>query len=252
MKRVAPVVAVLGLGGLFLAGMISTPPENVTMSAYATPLDGRLTTQRQNAELALDKLDGVVIQPNALFSFNDTVGTWSRSDGYRKAPVSFNGQLIWTWGGGVCQTSTTLYNAMLLSGMELVERNRHRFAPGYVAAGRDAAVAYSNIDLKFRNPYPWPVTIRAEVRDGKLLCSIVGKGKPSADISIVTDVTEVRPPDTLIDNRGGSGGRVMNPGKTGFSVVTHRIWRTSAGERRELLSRDTYPAMNRVIRRGND
>jgi vancomycin resistance protein YoaR len=249
-KRISLGLAILSLGGLFVAGMISTPPENIVMSAYATPLEGRLTTQRQNAELALDKLDGTIIEPGAVFSFNDTVGTWSRSDGYRKAPVSFNGQLIWTWGGGVCQTSTTLYNAMLLSGLELVERHRHRFAPGYVPAGRDAAVAYSNIDLKFRNPYEWPVTIRAQVRDGKLLCSVIGKGKPASDISIITHVTDVRTPDTLVDNREGRGGRVMNPGKTGFSVVTHRVWRSAAGERREMLSTDTYPAMNRVIRRG--
>jgi len=250
-KRIPPVLAIVSLGGLFVAAMVSTPPENVVMAAYATPLEGRLTTQRQNAELALDKLDGIVIEPNAVFSFNDTVGTWSRSDGYRKAPVSFNGQLIWTWGGGVCQTSTTLYNAMLLSGLELVERHRHRFAPGYVPAGRDAAVAYSNIDLKFRNPYQFPVTVRAQARDGKLLCTIIGKGRPGPDISIVTDVTDVRTPDTLVDNRGGSGGRVMNPGKIGFSVVTQRVWRFASDERRELLSRDTYPAMNRIIRRGD-
>lgn len=250
MKALLTVIGVIALAALFVGGMIGTAPENVTMAAYATPLEGRLTTQRLNAELALDKLNGRVIEQGELFSFNETVGTWSRNDGYRKAPVSFNGQLIWTWGGGVCQTSTTLYNAMLLAGLELVERHRHRFAPGYVAAGRDAAVAYSNIDLKFRNPYPWPVKILAEVRNGKLVCSIIGKGKPSADISIVTNLTDVRSPDTLVDNPLGAGGRVMNPGKTGFGVVTYRVWRNDQGERRELLSRDTYPRMNRVVRRG--
>src|SRR5687768_14826546 len=178
MSRILPGLLLLSLGAALVAGMLRTQPENVVMSSYATPLEGRLTTQRLNAELALDKLDGFVVLPGEVFSFNDVVGTWSRNDGYRKAPVSFNGQLIWTWGGGVCQTSTTLYNAMLLAGLDLMERNRHRFAPGYVAAGRDAAVAYSNIDLKFRNPYDWPVTISAKAIDGKLLCTIMGKGKP--------------------------------------------------------------------------
>jgi vancomycin resistance protein YoaR len=210
-----------------------------------------MTTQKLNAELALDKLDKVVIEPGATFSFNKTVGTWSRSDGYRKAPVSFNGQLIWTWGGGVCQTSTTLYNAMLLAGLELEERHRHRFAPGYVAAGRDAAVAYSNIDLRFTNPYPWPVTVRAYAENGKLVCTVIGKQLPTADISIVTKLDDIRKPNTLIDNPGGKGGRVMNPGKTGYSVSTYRVWRTLDGERRELLSKDTYPPMERVIRRGD-
>ena len=251
MKHKLIPVAVLAAGGATVAGLVSTPPEQVVISSYASPLDGRLTTQRLNAELALDKLNGAVIGPGETFSFNETVGNWSRNDGYRKAPVSFNGQLIWTWGGGVCQTSSTFYNAMLLAGMELLERHRHRFAPGYVAAGRDAAVAPSNIDLKFKNPYEWPVTIRAEVRDSKLVCTVIGKQKPAADISIVTQVADIRKPDTLIDNPGGRGGRVMNPGKIGFSVVTYRVWRKDQSEKRELLSKDTYPSMNRVIRRGS-
>lgn len=250
MRRLALAFSLLLLGAAFVAGMMSTSPETVLMAAYATPLEGRLSTQRQNAELALDKLDRIVIQPGEVFSFNEAVGTWSRNDGYRKAPVSFNGQLIWTWGGGVCQTSTTLYNAMLLAGLDLVERHRHRFAPGYVAAGRDAAVAYKNIDLKFRNPYNWPVTLRAQVIDNKLRCSVIGKQSPKADIAIVTQMDDVRTPSTLVDNPRGVGGRVMNPGKTGFSVTTYRVWRDKQGERRELLSKDTYPAMNRVVRRG--
>jgi vancomycin resistance protein YoaR len=242
--------SIVALGAVLVAGMVGSKPESVVMAAYATPLEGRLTTQRLNAELALDKLNGVIIEPGQTFSFNDAVGTWSRSDGYRKAPVSFNGQLIWTWGGGVCQTSTTLYNAMLLAGLELVERHRHRFAPGYVVAGRDAAVAYSNIDLRFKNNYPWPVTIRAIATDGKLLCKVIGKEMPTADVSIVTAVDNVRRPNTLVDNPNGVGGRVMNPGKVGYSVATYRVWRQGSEERRELLSRDTYPPMERVVRRG--
>jgi len=241
----------IAVAGLLVAGMLNSMPENVVMAAYATPLEGRLTTQRLNAELALDKLDRVVIQPGEVFSFNDSVGTWSRNDGYRKAPVSFNGQLIWTWGGGVCQTSTTLYNAMLLAGLELVERHRHRFAPGYIVAGRDAAVAYSNIDLKFRNPYSWPVTIHAETANDKLLCTVTGKRSPTSAISIVTQLDNVQSPSTLVDNPKGIGGRIMNPGKMGYSVATYRVWSTDAGTRRELLSKDTYPAMNRVVRRGD-
>ncbi|MEO7454352.1 MAG: VanW family protein, partial [Fimbriimonadales bacterium] len=250
-KTAITALAVVGVGGIMVAGMLNTPPENVVMASYATTLEGRMTTQRLNAELALDKLDGAVIEAGETFSFNKVVGTWSRSDGYRKAPVSFNGQLIWTWGGGVCQTSTTLYNAMLLAGLDLVERNRHRFAPGYVAAGRDAAVAYSNIDLRFRNPYPWPVTIHAETANGRLVCTVSGKGKPSESISVVTKLDDVRRPETLVDNLGGVGGRVMNPGKAGYSVTTYRVWRSPAGERREMLSKDTYPPMEKVVRRGD-
>lgn len=250
MKRTA-LLGGVGLAAVaFVATLAMTPPERVVLASYATPLEGRLTTQRLNAELALDKINGAVVAPGETFSFNETVGTWSRSEGYRKAPVSFNGQLIWTWGGGVCQTSTTLYNALLLAGLELVERHRHRFAPGYVPAGRDAAVAYSNIDLKFRNSYPWPVTIRAAVEGGKLVCRVEGKEVPDAPITIVQTVHDVRTPETYLDNRGGDGGRVLNPGKPGYSVSTYRVTRAGGSEARELLSRDTYPVMNRVVRKG--
>jgi hypothetical protein len=133
----------------------------------------------------------------------------------------------------------------------LVERNRHRVAPGYVAAGRDAAVAYSNIDLRFKNPYPWPVTINAKVANGRLVCTISGKDKPTESIAVVTQFDDIRRPQTLVDNPGGTGGRVMTPGKTGYSVTTYRVWRTSHDERRELLTKDTYPPMERVVRRGD-
>src|SRR5207302_1442552 len=81
----------------------------------------RTKAQKRNAILALKKLDGAVIAPGETFSFNTRVGTWSRDQGYRRAPVSYNGTLIASWGGGVCQTSTTLYNAALLAGMKIID-----------------------------------------------------------------------------------------------------------------------------------
>src|SRR2546423_11256825 len=100
------VIAVGAVGALvFLIGK----PEEVVISRYATSLDGRTRSQRHNADLALSRLNGVVIQPGQIFSFNSVVGTFSRDQGYRKAPVSYNGQLVSSWGGGVCHTSQTVY-----------------------------------------------------------------------------------------------------------------------------------------------
>src|SRR3989337_693852 len=118
-------------------------------------------------------VDGKVLQAGAEFSFNRTVGSWSADRGYVKAPVSYDGELIPSWGGGVCQVSSTLYNAALLAGLEILERHRHRFPARYVPPGQDAAVAQLDIDLRFRNPYRWPVRIEAEAEGDEVICRIL-------------------------------------------------------------------------------
>ncbi len=240
MRPLIPI-AIVAIG--FFCVLLGTPPSEVRLSSYATPLEGRVKGQRDNAELSLDKINGVMIAPGAEFSFNKTVGTWSRDVGYRKAPVSFNGQLVWTWGGGVCQTSSTLYNAAILAGLEITERHRHRFAPGYVSPGRDAAVAYSNIDLCFKNPYPWPIKLAARIENDRLVCEVYGKDRLPNPVSIRQEIRSVREPSVFSHRSEGPNGRVMNPGKSGYSTATYR----RIGETEELLSVDEYPPMNRVV-----
>jgi vancomycin resistance protein YoaR len=224
-----------------LVALSSGSAREVTMSKFGTPLDGRQSNQRHNAVLCLKHLDGVTIAPGEAFSFNETVGTWSRDKGYRRAPVSFGGLLVDSWGGGVCQTSSTLYNAALLAGMRLDERHRHHYAPTYIAPGRDAAVAFPNIDLRFTNPYDFPVTIRGEVTQDGVVIAFVGAGEPTP-VSIEQRIADVAPPQSLTIG-AGRFGRVRNPGHAGYSVETYRVTR----EGRELLSVDEYPVMNKVV-----
>lgn len=211
------------------------------LATYATSLVGRMKSQRHNAALCFEQLDGVEIAAHETFSFNRAVGTWSRDRGYRKAPVSYNGQLVESWGGGVCQASTTLYNAALLSGMVILERHPHRFAPSYVPPGRDAAVAFDRIDLRFANPYDYPVRLLATVEHDQLVVRILGAVdvKP---VIVQQEIRQVREP-MEVTMRGGKTGRVRNSGKPGYEVV---VWRW-AGNRKELISTDDYPAMHRIV-----
>jgi vancomycin resistance protein VanW len=218
-------------------------PSEVCVGAYTTSLAARTKAQRHNSELALTKLIGVVVRPGETFSFNKCVGSFTRDEGYRRAPVSYNGQLIDSWGGGVCQTSTTLYNAALLSGLEIVERNRHRFAPSYVPPGRDAAVAFSAIDLKFRNPHPFPVRILGSMNGDRLTIGIYGREHLTVRPRVVEIVREPQEPVTYSIGREGPRARVRNTGKRGFQVAVYRL----RGESRELISTDSYPSMGRVI-----
>lgn len=235
-----------------LARLISAPSPAVTLSSYATSLKGRTAGQRHNAMLSANELHGEVIPPGGVFSFNKAVKTWTSDEGYVKAPVSYDGELIPAYGGGVCQTSTTIYNAALLAGLPIVERHKHVFTAHYAQPGRDAAVAQENIDLRFRNPYQWPIRIEASARGDRLLVKLIGEEKPRHTVSIVTQTLDRTEPERLVRvvrrPSGSTGRMVRNPGARGYRVVTYRIFSQSGREiRRERLSDDTYQPMNRLV-----
>jgi vancomycin resistance protein VanW len=241
------------LGGMLFLRLSGPPQREVELAGYATNLKGRTLSQRHNARLAAEALDGKVIPPGAVFSFNRTVKSWSLDQGYLKAPVSYDGELVRAYGGGVCQTSTTLYNAALLAGLPIVERHSHVFAPHYVPPGRDAAVAQYTVDLRFRNPYSWPLRIHAAAGNDRLDIRLYGAERPANTVQIAANVLSATSPDRLtrVVYRPGSGaGRayIRNPGATGYRVVTYRIFSRGGREiRRERLADDTYEAMNRIV-----
>jgi vancomycin resistance protein YoaR len=225
----------------------------VELAGFATSLKGRTSSQRHNAILSAKALDGQMVAPGAVFSFNSTVKAWSSDGGYVKAPVSYDGELIRAYGGGVCQTSTTLYDAALLAGLQIVERHSHVFVAHYAQPGRDAAVAQPKIDLRFRNPYPWPIRIRAGIAGDALSVKIIGKEKPRQTVTLTSEVLSASVPERLtrvVERSGSSTGKVYvrAPGAQGCRVVTYRVFYDSGKEvRRERLSDDTYQAMNRVV-----
>lgn len=222
--------------------LLPAPKSEVTLASFSTSLAGRTPAQRRNAILALKKLDGTVIAPGETFSFNRRVGTWSQDQGYRRAPVSYNGTLIASWGGGVCQTSTTLYNAALLAGMEPIERSPHRFSPDYVPPGRDAAVAFDDVDLKFKNPFSYSVKIAGRVENDRLGLSVIGSQQLQEKPQLVSEFQGVTQP-RVFRLRGDGGTKfIKNSGKAGCEVWTYRV----TGDSRELLSVDNYPVMNKI------
>jgi vancomycin resistance protein YoaR len=222
----------------------------VQLSQYVTSLQGRTPNQIHNVRLAARSINGKWIRPGETFSFNRTVGSWSSDSGYKRAPVSYDGELVPSWGGGVCQASTTLYNAALLAGLTPMERHRHRWVAHYAPPGRDAAVAFSNIDLKLKNPYPWPVRLDAEIRGDLVQFRVVGRERLAESYRIEQRVESVTEPQIVVQpwRDGLPARRVRNPGKAGCRVATYRVRiRKGAPETRELLSDDNYPAMNRLL-----
>jgi len=140
---------------------------------YSTALAGRNEAQRKNISLGAEKLDGLILSPGVLFSFNTSVGKRLRQSGYRDAPAILNGGVFESPGGGLCQLSSTLYNAALLADLKIIERHPHLFRVRSVPPGRDAAVLYDTCDLKFRNPFPTPIRIKAGISGERLLVKIM-------------------------------------------------------------------------------
>lgn len=254
MMREKLAVFVLAIGVVGCLALILALPERqeVTLAGYATSLRGRTGAQRFNAEKAARALNGTVIRPGMIFSFNRTVRSWTWDRGYMKAPVSYDGEMIPAYGGGVCQTSTTLYNAALLAGMPILERHPHVFATHYAPPGRDAAVAQYHVDLRFRNPYPFPVWIEAVVEGDFLRVRLMGERRPEQQIAIVSEVLSQTVPRrltrVLTGNRSDSRAFLRQPGAIGCRVITYRVFNQNGREvRRERLSDDLYQPMDRIV-----
>lgn len=183
------------------------------------------TTANQNRNtnilLSSQALNGTIVEPGAEFSFNEGVGQRTAAKGYRSATAYSNGAVVQEIGGGVCQVSTTLYNAVVASGLETTLRQSHTFQPTYVTPGMDATVSWGGPDYKFRNQSDAPVGILAEFKDRVLTISIYGL--PVLEEGVTRSLESVKtaslgapapsyvedptlPPGTESVRKSGSGG----------------------------------------------
>lgn len=143
-----------------------------TMGSFHTWFYGSWE-RHQNIVMAIGSINNHVLWPDETFSFNQVVGPRTPERGYRLAPVLGGDGL--GFGGGICQVSTTIYNAALEAGLEVTERSPHSSRVPYIAAGKDAAVVYGAQDLKFKNNYRFPVIISCSINRGKITAEIMGK-----------------------------------------------------------------------------
>ncbi len=141
---------------------------NGLIADYTTRFDVGKTNRVYNIKVAASALDGLIIKPGEVFSFNEIVGPRSEEKGYKMAPTILNNEFIDSLGGGVCQVSTTLYNTLLQADVEMLERSSHSLVISYVPLGQDAAVAYGSKDLKFRNNLPAAIVIKTSVEGDRV------------------------------------------------------------------------------------
>ena len=143
-----------------------------------------------NLKLAAEKINGTVLLPGEVFSYNKIVGERTIAAGYKNAAIYENGQVVDGLGGGICQISTTVFNAALFANLDMVELYNHQFIPSYVGAGRDATVVYGVKDFKFKNTRNYAIKIECTVSGGVASCKIYGlKEKTEYDVSINAKIT---------------------------------------------------------------
>ncbi|WP_077623017.1 VanW family protein [Sediminibacillus massiliensis] len=133
---------------------------------YQTYFNSRNKERSHNIKLATEAIDNEVIFPGETFSFNQSVGKRTKEKGYQKAPVIVKGELAEDIGGGICQVSSTLYNAVDRAGVKITERYSHSRKVPYVPPGRDATVSWYGPDFAFQNTYNQPLLIRAKAGTG--------------------------------------------------------------------------------------
>lgn len=142
------------------------------IGSYATYFHARNKNRSNNIALAAQAIDNTVVFPNETFSFNKVVGVRNPQKGYRRAKVIVRGELAEDIGGGICQVSSTLFNAVDRAGLKIVERYSHSRQVPYVLPGRDATVSWDGPDFAFQNQYNQPILIRAFAGSGSLYVSV--------------------------------------------------------------------------------
>ena len=156
------------------ASLIEVAAENIPAGtpikdgSFSTKYDEKQKNRTTNLVIATKTLDGTIVKPGEVFSFNEIIGKATWSKGYRPAKIFVRGREEQGMGGGICQLSSTLYNAADFAGMKIVERHPHSKEVTYVKEGRDAATAYGGVDLKFRNILPHAVRIVAKAEGGEV------------------------------------------------------------------------------------
>lgn len=225
------------------------------ISEFSTKYDASNKNRSENLAIAAGKIDGTVLMPGEEFSFNQIVGKRTIEEGYKDAKIYQDGKVVDGLAGGICQISSTLYNAVVKANLEVTERRNHSFTTSYIKAGQDATVVYGVIDFKFKNSRTYPIKISASVNSGIAEFKINGiKEEVEYDISLSPVTTGSIPYTTqYIPDPSLAPGQqvVVQGGGNGLKVTTYKDTKLDGKlVSREVISTDTYRPMNAIIRVG--
>ena len=219
------------------------------ISAYTTYFSQKEGGRCENIAIAASLIDGVILQPYGEFSFNQTVGKRTQDAGFQQAKIIVNGEYVNGVGGGVCQVSTTLYNAALKTGLTVTEFHPHSLRVGYVQPSRDAMVS-SVSDLKIFNPLPFPVYLSARVADGSVKITFFGKNQ-GLRYELCSEILEEIPPPPSIVKEGEKEEILRLPMNGVSSQLYVECYREEKLLYRKCLRKDEYRPTQGIIVKKN-
>ena len=210
-----------------------------------------------NIKLAMSMINGKRLAPGETFSFNETVGQRTTARGFRKATAYSGGDVTEQVGGGICQVSTTLFNAAVKADMEILERHNHSLTVAYIDKGKDATVDWDSQDLKFKNTSDDDVYICCYLTDDKRVrFGVFGKLLPNGEsITLEAVTTEVIQYETQYEPspllaRGET--YLLQPGRNGYKAEAYKIRWDAGGNKisKELLCKSVYKKKDEIIQYG--
>lgn len=225
------------------------------LSTFTTRYDASNYNRSTNIELATKSINGTVIMPGEVFSYNQTIGRTTLEKGYKEGTAYVGGKVVPDVGGGICQVSSTLYNTALLANLEIVERSNHLFETSYVSPSRDATVYWGSIDFKFKNTRTYPVKIVGTAKNGVVKIDLYGiKEEEEYEVVIESEVISYIPNETEYkkDSTLEKGKKVVEQvGFNGCKSKGYRILKKNGVIiSKTLLSTDTYSPQSKIVRVG--
>lgn len=225
------------------------------LSTFSTNYQASNVNRTTNLRLASNKINGTVLLPGEEFSYNKTVGERTVSAGFKEAAVFNAGRVENGLGGGICQISSTLYDAVVMANLDVTVRRNHQFVTSYVKAGADATVVWGSQDFKFKNTRKYPVRITATVEGGVATVQVWGvKEEVEYDITIETKKTATISYTTqYIQDASLPAGqqKVVQSGNNGQKVEAYKVTKLNGQViSTTLLSKDTYNAMKKIVHVG--
>jgi len=224
------------------------------LGTYSTSLENKEENTIYNIKLASKAINGILIKPQEVFSFNKYVGPAEKADGYKESTIIANGLFVNGYGGGICQVSSTLYNAALFANLPIIERYNHSIygdATKYVPLGQDAAISYEYKNLRFKNNLKHEIVVFAKVLGDRLRIDILGQNKDKFEVEIISKDQKVIDYQIIKEkNPKLEAGQeiIVQEGVPGYQIKTYRVVRKDGDEKIEFLGEDTYNSVPMIIR----
>ena len=210
-----------------------------TLGTY-TAKSGSSYNRDTNLRLACEAISGLVIYPGEVFSYNEALGERTPEKGYKPANTYMGDQTVQSYGGGICQPSSSLYYCAMLADLEIVERRYHGFVSSYMPYGMDATVSWGGPDFKFRNNTNYPIRIDAEADGGTVIVTLVGTDEKDYYVEMeyeILSVTDYKTVEKEVEpGSGHRDGEVETSPYTGYTVQTYKCKYDK--ETDELISRE--------------